>query len=90
MELVKEALEFHQVRVEKGIITRWALYRKMYGGSEDPYDYILVHLNDDFQKTEKVFPDKDMNETMNGLSELRIEINNEFWELVMATEPAKE
>ena len=42
--------------VEKGIITPWALYKKLYTAEDDPYDYILVNLNDDFTKTQNPYP----------------------------------
>ena len=42
--------------VEKGIITPWALYKKLYTAEDDPCDYILVNLNDDFTKTQNPYP----------------------------------
>ena len=56
VELEKIALKLHKARVEEGIITRWAMYRKMYATQNDPYTHILVHLNDDFKKTQNSFP----------------------------------
>ena len=56
LELEKTAFKLHQARVEKGIITRWALYKKLNGGTGDSYDYIIVAINDDFKKTENAFP----------------------------------
>lgn len=56
MELEKSAREFHMTRVEKGIITRWALYRKLYNAKDEPYTHILVTLNDDFRKTQNAWP----------------------------------
>ena len=56
MELEESAKELHQARVEKGIITRWALYRKLYTGKNDPYSHILVTLNDDIKKAENAWP----------------------------------
>lgn len=52
MELEESSKKLHQARVEKGIITRWALYRKLYAAQNDPYSHILMTLNDDFKKTQ--------------------------------------
>ena len=56
LELEEMALKVHQARVEKGIITRWALYQKMYSTGNDQYSYIFVNLNDDFKKTQNSYP----------------------------------
>ena len=55
-DLEKIALKLHEARVEKEIITRWALYKKMYSTGKDPYNYIFVNINDDFKKTENSYP----------------------------------
>ncbi len=75
----KFVLPLHHARIEKGIITRWALYKKMYAAADDPYDYILVHLNDDFKKTENAYPQEliDANYTE--------EQQAEFWKNAGAT-----
>jgi len=79
MELEKTALKLHQARVEEGIITRWALYRKLYATQSDPYTHILVHLNDDFNKTQNSFPKEliDANYTK--------EEQQDFWKVAPAT-----
>ena len=79
LELEKSVQEFHQSRVEKGIITRWALYEKMYGGENDAYDYILVTLNDDFKKTENPFPQEMIDASFTK------EEQADFWEKASAS-----
>lgn len=95
LELEKEALKFHQARVEKGIITRWALYKKMYGGADDPYDYILVQVNDDFMKTENAFPkelidalytEEEQSDFMKKAGATRKIVKQEYYERVTASE----
>jgi len=56
MELEKSVVDFHHKRIEEGIITRWALYEKLYASPSDPYSHILVALNDDYKKTENAYP----------------------------------
>ena len=55
LELEEFVLPLHHARVEKGIITRWGLYKKLYTSQDDPYDYILVSSNDDFTKTQNPY-----------------------------------
>ena len=56
LELEEFVLPLHHARIEQGIITPWALYKKLYTAEDDPYDYILVNLNDDFTKTQNPYP----------------------------------
>jgi hypothetical protein len=79
LELEKSVVPFHHARVEEGIITRWALYKKLYTSQNDPYDYILVSSNDDFKKTENSYPKEliDANYTK--------EEQSEFWKNASAT-----
>ncbi len=55
-ELEKMALKVHQARVENGIIVQWHMYRKMYSGADDPYDFMLVHFYDDYMKSNSPWP----------------------------------
>jgi hypothetical protein len=95
MQLEKDAKEFHQKRVEEGIITRWALYRKLYTGSEDPYQFILVSLNDDFMKTENAFPQQlidanyskeEQGDFMKRAGETRDIVKSEYYDRIVASE----
>jgi len=79
MELEQSALELHQARVEEGIITRWAMYRKMYATQNDPYTHILVHLNDDFKKTQNAYPQEMIDELYTQ------EEQADFWKIMPAT-----
>jgi len=97
-ELEKQAKEFHQARVEKGIITQWQLYRKMYSGADDPYDFIVVHFYDDYKKTEKPFPQELVDEMyskeeqaafMKKVGETRTQVRVEYYDQVAASETFK-
>lgn len=94
-ELEKQAKEFHQARVDKGIITEWQLYRKMYTGSEDPYEYILVQHNDDFSKTQNAMPrellaslysEEEMAEFRKKAGETRSIIKTEYYDRVLGAQ----
>jgi len=98
LELEKQGKEFHQARVENGIITQWHLYQKMYSGSEDPYDFIVVSFYDDYQKTQNPFPVELVNEMysseeqaafMKKVGETRTQVRVEYYDQVMASETFK-
>ena len=98
LELEKQAKEFHQARVEKGIITQWQLYQKMYSGADDPYDFIVVHFYDDYQKTENPMPQELVNEMysseevaafMKKAGEARTQVKVEYYDQVAASETFK-
>jgi hypothetical protein len=100
-ELEKQAKEIHQARVDKGIITQWHLYEKLYAGADDPYDFIVVAFFDDYQKTEKPFPQELVDEMftsedqaafMKKAGETRTQVKFEYYDQVLASEvfkPAK-
>ena len=95
LELEEFVLPLHHARVEKGIITRWGLYKKLYTSQNDPYDYILVSSNDDFKKTQNPYPQDliDANYTMEEQAEFwknasasRTIVKNEYYDRVTFTE----
>jgi hypothetical protein len=98
LELEKVAKKLHQARVEKGIITQWHLYRKMYRGADDPYDYIFVSFFDDYMKTQNSFPaelrEKVLTEEewaafREKAGKVRTIIKNEYYDQVMAADGGK-
>jgi L-rhamnose mutarotase len=69
----------HQERIKKGIITGWVLYKVLYTGSSDPYNYVTVTFFDNSANLEdpwagidpkKILPGKDVDkaydETLNS------------------------
>jgi len=97
-ELEKQAKEFHQARVEKDIIIQWHLYRKMYSGAEDPYDFVVVHFYDDYMKTEnsnpkelvdEMYTQEEQSAFMKKVGETRSMIGSEFYDQVAASETFK-
>ena len=97
-ELEKMALKVHQARVEKGIIVQWQMYRKMYSGADDPYDFMLVHFYDDYMKTNSSFPMKIVEELfsederadmMKKVGETRTIGKIEYYDQVAASETFK-
>ena len=98
LELEKLAKEYHQARVEKGIITQWHLYRKMYSGAEDPYDFIVVHFYDDYQKTEnpnpkglvdELYTSEEQSDFMKKVWETREQVRVEYYDQVAASDEFK-
>ena len=79
LDLEESVVKLHKARVEKGIITRWALYQKLYTGQNDPYSHILVTGNDDFKKTRNPWP-QDLIDEMYTKEE-----QSEFMEKIWAT-----
>ena len=95
LELEKEAKLLHQARVDKGIITEWQLYKKLYTGANDPYEYILVHHNDDFSKTENAMPwelitsiysNAEIEAFQKKAGETRTMVKREYYDRVLTTE----
>lgn len=95
LELEKSIKDFHQVRVEEGIITRWALYQKLYTSENDPYEFILVTLNDDFKKTQNPYPqelidanfsEEEQSEFMKKVWETRSVVQSEYYDRVTFAE----
>jgi len=101
LELEKQAKEFHQARVEKGIVTQWHLYQKMYSGDDDPYDFIVVSFYDDYMKSQNPFPKELVDEMytseeqaafMKKVGETRSQVKAEYYDQLVASEvfkPAK-
>lgn len=63
----------HQERLKKGIITGWILYKVLYTGTNDPYNYVTVTFFDNQAKLEdpwkdieavKILPGRDLNKDM--------------------------
>jgi hypothetical protein len=98
MELEKSVVEYHQARVEKGIITSWSLYRKKFSGSDEDYQFIWVHQYDDFKKTENANPrellnslytQEELDATMKTMRETREIVRTEHYDGVIFAEGNK-
>jgi hypothetical protein len=53
LELEKEWTKIHRARLEKGYITGWQLWQKMYTGTDDEYQYIVIDWYRDFLSTDQ-------------------------------------
>ena len=51
LQLEKEWKKIHQARLEKGYINGWQLWQKMYAGTDDEYQYIVIDWYRDFLAT---------------------------------------
>ncbi len=98
LELEKEAKKVHQARLDRGIITQWHLYKKMYAGTDDTYDYIVVSFFDDYNKSENPFPRELIDELytseeagafMKKAGETRTQVKIEYYDQVFTAENAK-
>lgn len=54
LELEKEWKKIHEARLEKGYITGWQLWQKMYAGAEDEYQFIVIEWYENFHKTSEM------------------------------------
>jgi hypothetical protein len=97
-QLEKIALKVHQARVEEGDIVQWHMYRKMYAGADDPYDFILVHFYDDYMKSnnpfptaivEELFSEEERADMMKKVGETRTIGKIEYYDQVAASETFK-
>lgn len=56
MEMEKDSKKLHQGRVDRGVITGYTLYRNLFRGPDQDYDFIMVTSYDDYKKTENPWP----------------------------------
>ena len=56
LEIEKEWKKLHQKKIEAGITTGWQLWRNMFAGADDPYQFITINWYDNFAKTSEEFP----------------------------------
>jgi hypothetical protein len=98
LDLEKYVKKFHQARMEKGIIAEWHLYQKMYGGADDPYDFIIVAFFDDYNKTENPYPQELIDEMYTSeeqadfwkkAGETRTMVKSEYFDQEMVAEGGK-
>ena len=57
LEVEQQWKKIHQKKVELGICTGWQLWRKLYTGTEDTYDYIAIDWYDDYPSTFESYPE---------------------------------
>ena len=82
----KAWMKLHQKLVDNGNLIRWTLYSKMFGGTNDEYDYITVNVYPDWATFEKPaseeiinFANDEMEVEMNSTSEVRDLIRQEIY-----------
>jgi len=56
----------HQERIKKGLITGWILYRVLYTGSSDPYNYVTITFVDNTANLEDTWAGIDPNKILVG------------------------
>ena len=58
LKIEQDWKKIHQKKMEAGMITGWQLFRNLYAGAEDPYQYIAVNWYQNYEKSfEEVWPD---------------------------------
>jgi len=57
LEVEKKWKEIHQKKVKLGICDGWQLWRKLYTGTEDAYNYIAIDWYKDFPSSFESYPD---------------------------------
>jgi len=66
LEVEQAWKKIHQKRVEEGLAAGWQLWRKVYAGYKDPYQYITVNWYDDYAQSFKPLPEGFLESFMNG------------------------
>lgn len=56
----------HQETIRQGIKTGWQLWRRLYTGTEDEYEYITLEWYDNFESTFNMYPDALMDKIYPG------------------------
>lgn len=84
LEVEEAWSKLHQKLVDDGSLLGWTLYGKMFGGTNDEYDYITVNTYSDWEVYEKPFPenfyaDNLGEEIMNKTGEVRDLIKTEVY-----------
>ncbi|MCF8226607.1 MAG: hypothetical protein K9J30_12085 [Bacteroidales bacterium] len=67
LELEQEWKAIHQKTIEEGIKTGWQLWRKLYTGTGDEYNYITLEWYEDFEATITPYPEELMLELYSDL-----------------------
>lgn len=57
LEVEEAWQQIHKKRIELGLITGWQLWRNVYAGADDPYQYVVVTWYDNYAQTFKPMPD---------------------------------
>ena len=57
LEVEQEWKRIHQKKIELGICDGWQLWRKLYSGTDDAYNYIAIDWYKDFPSTFESYPD---------------------------------
>ena len=96
LEIEKSWLEIHQKMVDEGNKNGWTLYSKMFGGTNDEYDYITVNVYPDWATYEKPVSDNIMNYVneslqyvMDKTAEVRDLVRTEVYSASVLAENAK-
>lgn len=85
----------HEERLERGLITGWALYDVWMSAMNSPYNYVTVTLVDDFGKLEDAYPDDilaaahpngDLDAMMARTEAAREIVHSEVWQLQSSAE----
>jgi len=66
LQVEKVWKKIHQKRIEAGVSAGWQLWRNVYAGYNDPYQYITVNWYNDYAQSFKGFPEGLLDEFANG------------------------
>jgi hypothetical protein len=98
LELEKEWTKIHKARLEKGYITGWQLWQKMYTGTEDEYQYIVINWYKDYLSTgqtgymeviNEMYSEKEIKELMDRTLDARKGIRTDVMHRVVNAEITK-
>ncbi len=95
LELEKDWKKIHQARLEKGYITGWQLWQKMYASPEDDDRFITLNWYENFEKSSEkgtaevigeLFNERELEELMKRTLKARDQENTEVMHRVTGTE----
>ena len=98
LELEKEWTKIHKARLEKGYITGWQLWQKMYTGTEDEYQYIVIDWYENYEKTaqtgymeviNELYSEKEIGELMDRTLDVRKGVRTDVMHRVVNAEIIK-
>jgi hypothetical protein len=87
LEIEKQWTRLHQLNKDEGNITGWALYRKMFGGTSNEYDYITADAYPDWKTFDTPWSEEIVQfindsigeEVMNQTTEIRDLVRSEVY-----------
>ncbi len=98
LELEQAWKKIHKASIDRGIMDGWQLWRKMYTGTSDEYDYITLHWYRNFESTfikypedllEGIFTDEEIDALVEKAYETREVVRRQVTHRILEAENSK-